>query len=596
MAAMLAAALISCQKEEQAFRNEEFGPNTVVFGVGRTASTKAAGTAVISRQSISSIENKEVDGLKLSLEETVTLLDATPATKGTPAYTENVGTLYGSKLGVYSPTASFGDATYEKMDNALKGGGWRYQHNYATNPWPGESTAVDFYFRMPSDMSGIGEDGFKYGTGFTGAAAGKISFSYTTPAAASAQQDILFGYRSASKSDYQTSLPNGIPVLLNHVLTGVKFALADDIKSTIMIDSVSFIGLIDNGTCVVTPASEDNFVDNITNFSSSTSGVVVWSDTTRTGGTKYANYTDTVTYAKNTAGSFDTAGDYPKSFANGGNKNNLDDADGNAAQTFWFIPQKLTATTQLTIHYIVKSSPTATTGDAYEYTIDFGKTLKDKSVEWKAGELHTYTIRVDDVNVKIEDAVTITSGQTASYTDDHGDTHTIYGGTKNGITITNTGNTDAFIRAAITGQWVDADGAPVFSFTDFTVEDIIQEIASWYNDQFGTGTGHFGVFDGLVGYTKNGKSGAGNTGWVKGKDGYYYYTTKVAPNATTATALFNSYTVTLANVPKIKVAGELQEVHFVMEISTQAISAKKLDGSDYNWYEAWENATDNDPR
>ena len=154
------------------------------------------------------------------------------------------------------------------------------------------------------------------------------------------------------------------------------------------------------------------------------------------------------------------------------------------------------------------------------------------------------------------------------------------------------------MRVAITGQWVDADGAPVFSFTDFGDQggDIIKEIASWYNDQFGTGTGLFGVFDGLVGYDKNGKTGAGNEGWVKGKDGYYYYTTKVAPGATTGTAPFNSYTVTLANVPKIKVAGALQEVHFVMEVSTQAISAKTLTGGDYNWYDAWNNATGYDPR
>ena len=197
--------------------------------------------------------------------------------------------------------------------------------------------------------------------------------------------------------------------------------------------------------------------------------------------------------------------------------------------------------------------------------------------------------------MKIEDTVTIAQDQTTTYTDDHSDVHTIYGGTKSGIKITNTGNTDAFIRAAITGQWVDENGAPVFSFTDFTVADIIQEIDSWYNDQFGTGTGHFGVFDGLVGYTKNEKNGTGNTGWVKGNDGYYYYTTKVAPNATTGTPVFNTYTVTLANVPKIKVAGALQEVHFVMEISAQAISAKQLDGSDYTWNAAWTNALGKDP-
>ena len=578
MAAMLAAALTSCQMEEQSFKNEEFSPNTVVFGVGRTAGTKAAGPAVISRQNISSMGDVEVDGYKLFLEETVTILDETPATKGTPAYTENVGTLYGNKLGVYSDNTKFGDATYEKMDNVLQGGGWRYQHNYATNPWPDEETAVDFYFRMPTDMSGIGEGGFTYAKS---GSAQTISFSYTSPASAAEQQDILFGARSASKANYTTSLPNGIPVLLNHALTGVKFALADDIKATIMIDSVSFIGLIDKGSCVVTPASEGNYRDNITNYSSSASGVVVWKDTTRTGSTHYANYTDTVTYAKNTAGSFTSAGDYPKSFANGGNSNNLDDADGNAAQTFWLIPQKLTAQTRLTIHYVVKASANAATGTPYEFTIDFGKVLEGKSVEWKAGELHTYTIRVDDVNVKIEDTVTATE--------------------KSGVTITNTGNTAAFIRAALVGQWLNSDDNPVFGFTDKV--NNLYLVDSWYQDQFVTKEGAsapartHGKFEELAGYDKDN----GYNDWYLCTDGYYYYKYAVEPTYTTGSSLFSKYTV--GTTPSVEIAGVDTEVYFVLEIATQAVTAKQLDGSYYEanagqkdgWQLAWKNATGTAP-
>ena len=328
--------------------------------------------------------------------------------------------------------------------------------------------------------------------------------------------------------------------------------------------------------------------DNITNFTSA--GTVEWeaSASSATNTISSGDYGAPVNYE---GGSFESKGNYPTSFSGAGNKKNLNDTD--ATQTFWLIPQVVSENVTLTITFTYAGTP----GTA---TIDFGKALADKknaaSNDWKAGELRTFTLRVDDVNVKIDDEVTISPDQVATFTDDHGDEHTIYGGTKNNIQITNTGNTDAFIRVAITGQWVDADDAPVFSFTDYTDQaDIIKEIDSWYNDQFGTGEGKFGVFDGLVGYTKNGKSGAGNEGWVKGNDGYYYYTTKVAPNATTGTAPFTSYTVTLANVPKIKVAGALQDVHFVMEISTQAISAKKLTGEDYTWNEAWKNALGKDP-
>lgn len=582
MAVLATAALASCQ-QEKSFNDEKLGENSVVFTISGGA-TRSAETAPEVRQGVV-IPLETEDGSKFFLEETVVNLNEIgPATKGTPAYTENLGSLYKNDLSVYAAEGTFGTATYENMETSMyarkdeaQGEGWRYQHNYNGDPWPKDGSAVGFYLNMPAAPTGVS---------ITGRTGGKFTFTYTSPTTAAEQQDILFAYRSMTKEQHHGFLPNGAPVLFQHALTAVKFAIGnddDDISSNnIAITEVIFNGLVNTGTCEISPSAETNYTDNKTTYSSA--GVTSWPTKSATANNTISSgtYSGTVNY---TSGSNNKFGD---SWYSAGNEKNLNDANG--TQTFWLIPQTVSSGVTLTIKYTFAGTPG-------EWTIDFGKVLATaaKPVNWQAGELRTYTIKVDDVNVKIEDTVTIAQDQTTTYTDDHSDVHTIYGGTKSGIKITNTGNTDAFIRAAITGQWVDENGAPVFSFTDFTVADIIQEIDSWYNDQFGTGTGHFGVFDGLVGYTKNDKTGAGNDGWVKGNDGYYYYTTKVAPNATTGTPVFNTYTVTLANVPKIKVAGALQEVHFVMEISAQAISAKQLDGSDYTWNAAWTNALGKDP-
>ena len=222
LAIMAAAALTSCRVEEPSFNGAEVGENAVVFGINKVTGTKASDRVV----SYATLPGRVSAGKQsFILEETVERLDGTPvaSTKGTPAYTENVGSLYGDKLGVYSPTASFGDATYEVISKD-DGAGWRYHHNYAASPWPDDDTEVDFYFRMPTDMSGVDGD-FAYAK-----TDGKqtISFSYTTPETASEQQDILFGARSASKADYLASLPSGVPVLLQHALTGVKFRIVNN--------------------------------------------------------------------------------------------------------------------------------------------------------------------------------------------------------------------------------------------------------------------------------------------------------------------------------------------------------------------------------
>ena len=567
MAVLATAALASCQ-QEKSFNDEQLGDNSVVFTISGGA-TRAADAAPEVRQGVV-IPLETEDGSKFFLEETVVNLNEIgPETKGTPAYTENVGKLYANDLSVYAAEGTFGTATYENMETSMyarkeasEGKGWRYQHNYNGDPWPtkkvkeetvtDETAAVGFYLNMPASPAGI--------TGNIGRANRQFTFSYTSPTSteskdAEAQEDILFAFRSMTKADHRGYLPNGAPVLFQHALSGVKFAIDNEAKDKIAITKIQVNNVINSGRCVVTPTTEDGkYVDIQDNYSSSSKNgetkVVDW-----TPGTSTANFSQTfkgtVTYEQGKGKKFQNNGEYPESFAAAGNKQNLNDKD--ASQTFWFIPQVVSKDITLTITYTVNNV------EQKPWTIDFGKFLAAKSVEWKAGDLRTYTIKVDDVDVTITDTVSETK--------------------KEEVTITNDSNVDVFIRAAIVGQWVDEKNNPVFSFTDFKDGNlIIKPIASWYQDQFGTnGEKKFGTFEGLPG-----------TGWEKGEnDDFYYYTLAVEPGATTGTPLFESYTVKTENIPNITVGGIPQRVHFVLSISTQAISAKEPSvGKNYTSYKA----------
>lgn len=81
---------------------------------------------------------------------------------------------------------------------------------------------------------------------------------------------------------------------------------------------------------------------------------------------------------------------------------------------------------------------------------------------------------------------------------------------KNQLTLTNTGTAPEFVRAAIVGNWVDADG---------------KIVAAWDKTQ--------GTFNGLC---------ASGSNWVAGPDGFYYYTKPILGGRATANKLFTSYT------------------------------------------------------
>lgn len=85
------------------------------------------------------------------------------------------------------------------------------------------------------------------------------------------------------------------------------------------------------------------------------------------------------------------------------------------------------------------------------------------------------------------------------------------------VTVKNTGTVDAYIRAAVVVNWVNGDG-----------------VVSANTPEEGT--------DYTIAY-------AGNTGWKKAADGFWYYTTPVAPNASTG-VLIDSCNPTRKAPPK----------------------------------------------
>ncbi len=567
--AVLATALLSSCVQEKSFNDRKpLEKGSLAFSINGIT-TRVGEASIPSRKGIViPLENR------LFLEETIAELNPSPATRGTPAYTQNVGTLYPT-MEVYSSIADF-NATFGVDDES--GDGWRYSHHYGSvDPWPDKTSKVDFYLNMPASPAGVT---------FQSRAGGKTSFTYSSTdlTTAAAQNDILFAYKQLSKEDHDGYLPDGAPVLMVHALSGVKFAIANyDADEKITIKEVIFKGLIDTGTCEIAAdgtVTWKNLGDPSTvGYSSGTFGAPVnfGKKITETN-----EETGEVTVKYEGGDSFTNNGKYPDSFAAAGNLDNLN--DGDATQTFWFIPQTLTSNVKLTIKYTFGSDEVRTG------VLDFGEYLNEKGTfAWQAGQLRTYTIRVDEVNVMITDDVTMTEASTETVTDDHGNSFpavTYRGSKKENVVITNTGNTDAYIRAAIVGQWLDEEGNPVFGFTDYTTQDV-NLVASWYQDQFGEGAQHKqGEFDGLPGEN-----------WVKKAEGgdisnttfYYYYTEVVPAGEAIPDNLFTSYTVLAP--PAVKVAGHVKDVYFRLEIATQAISAKKWDGTQWNsWEDAWNNA------
>ena len=567
LAVLATAALAGCQQNEISIASLEKGE--IGFYIRGSQMTKSADIVPSSVRGAIIDVGSDMAGNKFFLEETITSLDAlAPETKGTPAYTVNLIDLYNKEFGAIvedkDGTAINSPGKFEYDEAKAK-----YTKMYGNNLW--DNPTIYFHLWMPYGLN----DGVTGGASGLDCNNGVISFEYDgsqLPTAAD-QTDLLFTSRSfvgMGNGSGQYNPKEGAEALFFHALTGIKFAVAEEQSTNITITGVNFKGLVDQGTCTVTPVTEDGYKDNPTKYSSA--GVSVWtdpevSDFSKNTGYSSGEYGTPIDFEKS---STDSENYFADSFYAAGNERNLNTAK--ATQTFWLVPQTIAESVTLTISYMDGETPG-------EWTIAFGKLLAGKSVKWEAGQLRTYELRVDDVNVMIEDEINTTEKR------------------KENIHITNTGNIDAYIRASLIGQWLDNNENPVFGFTDYI--ETYKEVNSWYEDQFVNKTKRHGTFLNLAGYDQADSYNE----WQLGKDGYYYFTHPVAPDMVTGVTqngsyvekvLFTSYT--LGTPPEVEIAGVQTDIHFQLEISTQAVSAKQLDGTDFaSWKDAWKNALGYDP-
>ena len=468
-------------------------------------------------------EETGIDGLVLT--EEISSLDdvwygSGIETKGTPIYTENLVELY-EQLAVtaYDGTTQKGlkDVIYSYVED--KNNGRVFSHDYSADGeegrilWP--ENGLEFFIQAPAAPAGC--TSIVHHPGSVGAST--ITFSYSMPSAASGQsaaqatQDILFTNKhlaSASSSDQN--------ILLYHPLVGVKFQNGNEKAETIdgvnysttTINSVTIKGIYTSGDCTVTPIYESSGSWNGGNsnggsLTTKSSGCVSWKNL---GNKSTSGVTETFDGTTNEYNDGQDGG-VPDSFIPN-SRYNLNDAA--YSKTFFLIPQLGTT-----------SKPDELNGITIVVEFEYGGNTYTKEIDmtgrnaWKAGELHTYTLSLSEVEVAVDD--------------------TVEDGVKSDIEITNTGNVLSYIRAAVIANWMD-DYGKIFN-------------SQWSMDP-----------DIALG-----------TGWVRSSnDGFYYYTKMVKAGATISNNIFDSYEAENYHPTSIPA-----QAHLEMEIVVQAVEAAKLD-------------------
>ena len=562
--------IAACSQEEDIVGGST-GDNKLVFTVGAATRSEVSAALPVAGATISA--GKTENGLGFYLEETVSSLDdpsffTVAETRGTPVYTQNFLNISGGSFkGAAFPVAAMTkgkitDAVYPKgawADFTNKGEFW--EHSYEWNPWY-DQNALLFYGKMLKEATitdpsvdnqkpiGVLPNSYLFLNDDT--AGQRMTFSYRSPLTAQDQQDILFAARTITKQEAKKA----VPILFYHALTGVKFATAyaneDDVKT--YIKKVEFTGLYGYGKCTVKSVAEGGDYVDVANTHSS-KDAVSWDLSENGVNTLTTVYSQefpeaSVTY---TGGSFTSKGDYPDSFSAAGNKQNLN--DGDATMTFWFPPQTITSGMKLKVTFDIEVK-----GKRTEYTLDLDMGARLAGSKWEAGQIRTFTLKPDEVDVEIEDKVS--------------------GFEKTDIKITNTGNVDAFIRAMIVANWWGTASGDLGIATGYTSSAHNAYVNMWKRTSL-TGDNYGGVFEGLPG-----------DNWVLAQDGYFYYKNKVAPGEETGDKFFIKYSLdTEAHpVPEIwYLDGELKQYENVflrMEIPVQAIEAKE----GKTWQQAWSEA------
>ena len=568
MAVIAAAMLSSCEKEKDFNELTPLGENAIAFTINNTGTRSMEAISETAVQTGVSIEaGRASNGDAYFLEETIEELNPTLATRGTPAYTVNLGTLY-STMGVYAD--GFGDNAFVLTDNAMhanpnSGDGWRYHHNYDGSPWPASETElVDFYLNMPSSPAGVS---------ITDRSNKQITFDYSSPLTGKAQQDILFAQTSISKQQHDGYLPKGAPVMMYHALTGVKFRTGhlNDNPTKTIITKVVIKGLKSTGSATFTGSDFEWDVDETTADFSQEFKNQAWS--------AEAGVDGTVTY---TSGENNKFGD--SWYAAAADKN-LNDEDGSL--TFWFIPQEIDENVTMEVTFRVKTKDTQD-GEEITHPINFGEKLNEgrsENLVWKPGQLRTYTLKPFDVAVKIVD--------------------TMEGLKKSDLHVTNTGNVDEYVRMMVIGNWYGWEteedmnsGKEPDIMVGYTTDGSDGKnimVDPWFREDEVYGQ----YFDDSF---KGGHPADGREDWVRGTGSYFYFTEKIGAGTTldSATqALFQYYELPEDKIPEIFIPVATSNVrvpawgvHLKMEIVVQAIGTTKPDGTEYaDCWAAWTAAT-----
>ena len=551
LAAVGALMICSCEKGKDV-ENLTPASTSVNFTIVNTATRSEAMPSV---RSFNYDLGEVIEGYRFSLAETVAELDdfdaEAPETRGTPVYTQNLQQVYGSTFNgvIYGASGEVvGDGAFEASSTATNTA-WRRSIGF--NPFE-VSDPLAFFLRMPATQNGVTNLAYYYSSG-------SMAFDYTSPATASDQQDIIFATRQLTEETYQSEFKSkgGAQLLFRHALTGIKFAVAsyDESKGIVTtVKSVTVKGLKDTGHASFKPDNSQETNTDITDkYSSATSFTWTNLSTTRTNG-----FTQSYSSTLQTYSASNNALNAPESFYAAGEKRNLNDA--NASLTFWFVPQAITNSLTLTVTFNITDGNTV--GDDVTLTLDLGKMIvaqsSDLNKEWKAGQIRTFTLKPEMIDVDITDDVS--------------------GFVKNNVQIRNTGNVDAFIRAAVVANWYGLndsgeDGIAVgYNSSAHTAFVNPWQRTSLTGDNFG------GVFTGLPG-----------SDWVLKSDGFFYYTKKVAPGEVIPSPLFTQYSLDTSAHPAPRIwylsttSGykEFTNVRLVMEIPVQAI-----DAADYNSYTA----------
>ena len=570
IAALAAVTLSSCEKEKDFNDATPLGKDDIAFSL-QSAATRSTET-MAPKTGMTIKLNSEV-----CLEETIEDMDyASPATRGVPAYTFNVGEIY-KTMNVYADQGTFGgDATFERMDEAMIANGWRYWHNYSGIPWPDEETPVDFYLSMPANATGVSNPDYSDG---------QITFTFDSPANGAAQQDILFSHKAVNRKVHDGNLPNGTPVTMYHALTGVKFrnGHSNDGSTKTIIKSVKFKGLWSHGICTVSPDGEGTSktkvvwegYDNMATFTMDFSSL----NPTYDPDAGEDNPDGTINYGEDSKYN-------GTSWTAAAADHNLNDEDGSF--TFWFIPQEIDESVTLEITFLVKT-PDTPDGTEVPHVIEFGKLVTQTTgegeeavttrTEWKAGQLRTYTLKPFDVDVEIFDKMTNL--------------------TKNNLHVTNTGNVDEYVRIMVIGNWYGwktaqdkADGKEPMILVGYEKADPNDDtmVEPWYRENPVYAAGFDDTFPG-------GRPQA-SSHWKRGTGSYFYYDQIIGAGQQLSgtDALFQSYELTADMIPTIylPVANQTTRqaavgVHLVMEIVVQAIPTT-VDGVEVDCWTAWSNA------